>query len=572
MLLSLYAKNFALIHELRVEFGSGLNIITGETGAGKSILIGALGSILGDNLKKEIIRFGQEKCIIEAEFDKNYSNELLLLFQNKNIDVDENGILIRREITSAGRSRCFVNDSPVSLTTLVELGNFLVDLHGQHQHQLLLQTRRHIDYLDDFGQFEELKEKVKKTFSDFVAKQKELTDLLTNQIKLVQTRDQLEFQLLEIEKINPQINEDNVLQSEEKILKNSELLFETCSSLLNDLYEKDGSVLEVLKKSEQSFSTLLEIDSTFNNYKKECLDSRLILDELINSLRDYLEGISFEPARLESIRLRLAELNGIKKKFGGTIDAILEFQEKARQELDLIENLDDKIETLQNEIENRRNLLQKYVFELSDIRQLEGSKISELVAIELAQLGMPFSSFKISQTRKEADKEPFVKEGPQSIKVSANGIDNIEFLISTNEGEELKPLAAIASGGEISRIMLALKTLLAKADKVPVLVFDEIDIGISGRTAQAVGRKLRKLATSHQVVCITHLPQIASMAQNHFLVEKSSDGTQTKSFIRKLDNNERTKQVAQLFGGDTVTEAHLLSATELIKESENLAL
>jgi DNA repair protein RecN (Recombination protein N) len=571
MLRSLYAKNFALIHELRVNFGDGLNIITGETGAGKSILIGALGGILGEKLKKDIIRSGQEKCILEAEFQLDYPDEIDLLFQENDIEVGDNYIIIRREINSSGKSRCFINDSPVPLSILVDLGNLLVDLHGQHQHQLLLQTRRHIDYLDNFGQFFELKEKVKNNFEDLLSVQKELKELVAKEQTIIQTRDLLEFQLREVDKISPQINEDEGLENEEKILKNSELLFDQCSLLLKDLYEKDGSVSEVLRKSEQSFSTLGEIDTKFNSYKKECQESRLILDEVINSLREYTEGISFDPARLENIRLRLAELNGLKKKYGGTIDAILEFQNKARQELDLIENLNNKIEDSQNDIEMKRTQLYNYALELSEKRNQNGLKINDLVSAELAQLGMPHSQFKIEKTKIKAVKEPFVKDGAEEIKVSASGIDKIEFLITTNSGEDLKPLAAIASGGEISRIMLALKTLLAHVDTVPVLVFDEIDIGISGRIAQAVGRKLRTLGTSFQVICITHLPQIASLAQHHFLVEKFTDGTETKTNIRKLENRERTEQIAQLFGGEKVTEAHLLSASELIKESEDLA-
>lgn len=571
MLKSLYAKNFALISEVQVTFEKGLNVITGETGAGKSILLGALGGILGDKMGKDMIRSGEEKCILEAELDNLNSDELNKIFLENDIEYDDNGILIRREISQNGRSRSFVNDTPVPLSVLVDIGDLLVDLHGQHQHQLLLQTRRHIDYLDAYGIDSSLLSNVKRAYSDFIETRHQLEELRRKEQQLIQSRDLLQFQLKEISAVDPQPGEDEELEGEERILRNAELLYELCNSLLFELYEKEGSVSEVLRKSEQNLNKLADIDPAFASMKKECFDSRIVIDELANSLRNYIEGITFDPGRLENIRQRLASLSGLKKKYHGTIDAILQHKEKAARELALIENLDDKIVELENEIEKKRTVLAQLCKTLSEKRRATGKELAAAVTEHLFGLGMPNARFETSQTFKGTEKDNYIIIDGERIEVGPKGIDKIEFIISTNPGEELKPLSHVASGGEISRIMLALKALLARADQIPVLVFDEIDIGISGRIAQAVGKSLRRLAGTHQVICITHLPQIASMAHHHFLVEKRVEGNATKTNIRKLDDNERVHQVAQLFGGETVTDAHILSAAELIKEAENFA-
>ncbi|NIA31536.1 MAG: DNA repair protein RecN, partial [Actinobacteria bacterium] len=302
-----------------------------------------------------------------------------------------------------------------------------------------------------------------------------------------------------------------------------------------------------------------------------CENARIIIDEMANSLQQYSGAITFDPQRLENIRLRLAVLAGLKKKYGGTIDAILESKASAENELSLIENIDGKLEATQQAIDHERNSLGKLSLLLSEKRSAAAQKLAKNVSEELANLGMPKAQFIVSQRYNESIRAHFVTVNERRVEVRAKGIDKIEFLISANPGEEVKPLSSVASGGEISRIMLALKSLLAEIDKVPVLIFDEIDIGISGRIAQAVGRSLRKLAFSHQLVCITHLPQIASMAHHHFLVEKKDDGMKTQTTIRKLLQEERPVQIAQLFGGEHVTDAHLQSASDLIKESENLA-
>jgi len=573
MLKSLYAKNYALIDEIRVGFGSGLNIITGETGAGKSILLGALGAILGERLSKDIIRSGAEKVVIEGEFDIAAAEDLAGFFRQHDLEGNDEEIIVRREVSVSGKNRCFVNDTPVSSEILQSLGDLLVDLHGQHEHQLLLQVPRHIRYLDDFAQLPEQRAMLKENYDRLVSLAKQLQDLLSRQDELEKSKDFLQFQLSEIAAVDPQADEDEDLKEEERILHNAELLAERTAALFQQLYEGEGSVSEVLGKTLNDLAYLGQIDKRFIGLHAECESAKIAVDEVAAALQNYCGAIDFDTNRLENIRQRLALLSGLKKKYGGTIAAVLEHKTKTAQELGLIENLQGEIERLSAQIEIERTTLRQLSLDASKVRASVARELSEKVVDELAQLGMPNANFKVLQEYKNASQQSqFVDIDGQAVQVTPSGIDQIEFLISANPGEAPKPLAKIASGGEISRVMLALKSLLAKADKVPVMIFDEIDLGISGRIAQAVGKSLRKLAQSHQVICITHLPQIASMADHHYLVEKVADKTETFTTIRKLSEPERTEQIARLFGGEVVTQAHLMSAAELIKEAEGVSL
>ncbi len=573
MLKSLYAKNYALIDEIRVEFNSGLNIITGETGAGKSILLGALSAILGERLSKDIIRSGAEKVVIEGEFHIPLSDDYADFLRKHDLESNDDEIIVRREINVSGKSRCFINDSPVSLELLQSMGDLLVDLHGQHQHQLLLQVPRHVRYLDDFAHLAEQQVHLNENYHRLVSLAKQLQNLLNREEELKKSKDYLEFQFSEIAALDPQFDEDETLKEEEGILRNAELLAERTGALFQRLYEGEGSVSEVLDKALNDLAYLSQIDKSFIGLQSECENAKIAVDEIATALQNYCGAIDFDTNRLESIRQRLALLSGLKKKYGGTIAAMLEHKTKAAQELGLIENLQGEIDRLSAQIEIERTTLRQLSLDVSRIRASAAQQLSQKVVDELARLGMPNANFKVLQEYKNATRQSqFVVIEGQHVQVTPNGIDQVEFLISANPGEGPKPLAKIASGGEISRVMLALKTLLAEADKVPVLIFDEIDLGISGRIAQAVGRSLRKLAQSHQVICITHLPQIASMADHHYLVEKLAGRTETFTTIRKLAEPERTEQIARLFGGEVVTQAHLLSAAELIKEAEGATL
>lgn len=571
MLKSLYVKNYVLIDELRIEFGEGLNIITGETGAGKSILVDAFGAVLGETLSKDAIRRGASKAIFEAQFELDAAQPIKNVLLQYDIDDDDTQLIVRRELNASGRSRAFVNDSPVSLSMLAELGDLLVDLHGQHEHQLLLKSGKHIDYLDAFAGHTDLLLKMREAYKNLKAAQKESVALEEKQRQSNQARDLLMFQHNEIAAVEPEAGEDEALAQEELILRNAELLFEKSNALYEQLYNRDGAVAEVLRAAEKQLDDLQQIDSGFTSLRSECENARIIIDDIANALQKYAGDITFDAERLENIRQRLSLLNGLKKKYGGSLAAVLAHQEKVNNELLLLENLSEAIEQLHIRMEEQRRELGKLAAMASENRRAGAAKLGEQVTHELAQLGMPKAEFKVSQQSRETENATFVTIEGQNFRISAKGIDEIEFVIQPNPGEALKPLASIASGGEISRVMLALKTLLAESDQVPVLVFDEIDAGISGRVAQSVGLSLRRLAKGRQIISITHLPQIASMAQHHYLVEKQMDAGHTRSLIRRLEDDERKEHIARLFGGETVTQAHLDSAQDLIREAEMLS-
>jgi len=566
MLKSLYIKDYALVDDLRVDFKSGLNIITGETGAGKSIIVGAMAVILGDKFEKDVIRTGATKTILEGEFTLPESSELSSFLKDNDLTWENNFVIIRRELNESGRSRSFINDTPVPINVLETLGNFLVDLHGQHQHQLLLQVSRHIDYLDEFAELADEVHTVRVGYQKYIELTKRFKELQEHGNELKQKTDLFSFQLNEIKSVNPYPNEDEELKKEEIILKNSEILYESTKALFGILYESDGSVSEVLKKALLKLEELAGIDERFNSIKSECENAGIIIDEISNSLGDYNSKINFDSVRLEEIRQRLALLTGLKKKYGGTINTILEQKENLEHELQLIDNLDEEIASIKHKVDEQLEFIKNKSIELSEKRRITADQLSNKVKEELSQLGMTNAKFNIFDSYKEITEGHFVEIDGRRIQISSKGIDQVEFLISANPGENLKPLASVASGGEISRIMLALKTLLAEADKVPVLIFDEIDIGISGRIAQAVGKSLRKLSQSHQIICITHLPQIASSGHQQYLVEKIMSDCKTITTIRELSKEERIEQIARLIGGEIITNAHLSSAIELINE------
>jgi DNA repair protein RecN (Recombination protein N) len=568
MLKTLHIRNFVLLDELTIEFHAGLNIITGETGAGKSILIGALGGLLGERISKEIVRSGADKAVIEGEFDLAEIPAVIEFLQAQDIESQPDSVILRREMSASGKGRCFVNDQPVPVAVLEALGNLLVDLHGQHEHQLLLQPIHHGQYLDAYLNLDGRLAELAGALAGFNALLHELQSLQERAAAAKQKRDYLQYQLGEIDAVNPSAGEDEELKQEEHILKHSEVIFEKTRALFQKLYESEGSVSEGLATAATTLDELAQIDPRFQAMTAECQNARIMVDELAAGLRSYHEGITFDPDRLEKIRVRMSSLAGLKKKFGGQLDHVLEQREKIRQEIDLVDNLDERLASLREELEKQRGHLGKMCQEISRHRSDAVAGFSKQVMALLAPLGMEKAKFDVALHRLETATEPYVRVDGKNYRVISGGLEQIEFMMATNPGEGFKPLSSIASGGEISRVMLALKTLLAEVDRVPVLVFDEIDIGISGRIALAVGKSLRRLSKRHQILCITHLPQIAGMAHYHYLVEKTADDKSTRTTISRLAESERIDQIARLFGGEQVTDASRQSARELVAEAE----
>jgi DNA repair protein RecN (Recombination protein N) len=571
MLKTLLIKNYALIEEIEIEFESGLNIITGETGAGKSILIDALSLVLGDRASSDVIRKGADRAIVEAVFGIAGNKRVSTFVESQDLE-RSNDLILRRELSAKGHNRCFVNDTPVPLSVLQAVGDLLVDLHGQHDHQSLLRTETHIDLLDDFGGLAGLKEEYGASFERLTTLFSFLEELQAKERQLRERKDLYEFQIQEIDSLAPQLGEEDALERELKILENSEKLFEATSNLHKMLYEGEQAVYDQLVLARNQLEDLTRIDSSFEEIKNECASAVAIVSEVSKFVQSYNSKVEFNPERLEQIRDRLGKLALLKKKYGGSVDAVIEHRDNIGREFELAENFEGEIKKLTETIEEERKECSAAAQRLSAKRREHVGKINSSVAAELAKLGIANARFDVKVENNPMERthgasqtqRAYVKLGRDFFHASPKGIDTVEFYISTNLGEDLKPLVKVASGGEISRIMLALKSILAKSERLPLLIFDEIDVGVSGRIALSVGKSLRSLSQFHQVVAITHLPQIAGLADTHFVVEKVEREKRTRTRLRKLDLEERVREVAKLMSGTQITEAGLKGARELM--------
>ncbi len=574
MLKSLSIRNYALIEQLELEFGSGLNIITGETGAGKSIIIDALNLILGERADSEEVRSGAEKSIVEGIFTISGNRRVQQLILEAGVAEERSGkapdeIIVRREVNQKGQSRAFVDDTPVPVSQLKQIGDLLVDLHGQHEHQSLLRPETHIDLLDDFGGLENLIRDFREAFRELESKLESLKELITRRDALDEKRELYSFQIKEIDSINPVPGEIDKLESELKILENSERLYEATAKLYEILYDGEGSIHDQLVKVRNQLQDLSEIDKSFESTRAESESAKAVIDEITRSVQSYSSRIDFNPQRLEEIRERLGTLTMFKKQYGGSLEAAIEYREKIGREFALAENFDEEIQKLEAGAESARSTVSEIAERLSSKRREVADRVMKSIIGILDEIGIDKASFEIEITNVEFKGDggrlrPLVKLGNIFYETTGRGFDSVEFFVSTNIGEEPRPLAKVASGGEISRIMLALKTILAKSDRLPLLVFDEIDTGISGRIAAKVGKSLKNLSGFHQIITITHLPQIAGLADVHFRVEKIVKGKRAVTKVTKLSDEERVLEVAKLLSGDDVTQASISGAKELI--------
>lgn len=565
MLKSLLIKDYALIENIHVEFGKGLNIITGETGAGKSILIDAMGLLLGERASVEVVRKGSDKSVVEGIFEIEGNKKVQNLLTENEIEFSGE-LIVRREVSLKGTNRCFLNDTPVTLNLIKEAGDLLVDLHGQHEHQSLLRVETHIEMLDDSAGHKNLIDDYKGRYSGLNSFLGELKDLLQKENRLKEKRDLYEFQIKEIDDVSPDVNEDEKLESELKILENSERLLSTASEIYQLIYENEDSVLGRMSEIRNKLNELSKIDPSFLEKVNESESVIAILNDISAFVRSYKDRIDIDPENLEKIRLRLGSINLLKKKYGGSLNTVLEHREKIGTEFNLAQNFSSKIESLRSEIEIVRKECGLLAKKISTSRKSAAKKVKKETEEALKTLGIPDSCFEIKIENEPADasSENFIIAEGRKYKCDSNGFDIVEFFVSTNIGEDPKPLVKVASGGEISRIMLALKSILARTDKLPILIFDEIDTGVSGRIALKVGQALKSLASFHQIIAITHLPQIAGLSDFHFAVEKKKSGERVVSSIRLLNNDERINEVAKLISGEKITEAALNGARELI--------
>jgi DNA repair protein RecN (Recombination protein N) len=569
MIEELYISNVALIDELQLECSSGLNIFTGETGAGKSVILNAVGLALGERSTAGIVRDGATNAKIQIAIALPPDHPVWDGFNDSEfadaLDAEET-LVLSRQINASGRSRCHTNGQLVSLTFLSAIGDLLVDIHGQHAHQSLFRSETHLDLLDTFGKHEALKAEVSKKYDELRTAQAQLADFSQTLRAAMQEKDLLEFQLEELEEAQLQEGEEEDLINERHLLSNAETLFESANQLYEQLYGGDlseSSTLDGLKIASRTISKLCELDGSLSELNGRFESTVYELEDIAYQIRDYRDKIEFNPHRLSEVEERLDVIHRLKRKYGDSISDILAYQAQASQKLEDLQFGSERIEELKDQIHGVTQGAQKLAIELSKKRRETATQLESLIERELQTLGMEKAVFQILVSPIESAEGPLEIEGKR-YELRTDGMDEIEFFISPNVGSEPKPLAKIASGGEISRVMLALKTVLAQIDLIPTMIFDEIDAGIGGRTADIVGQKLKELSRFRQVFCITHLPQIARFADQHFRVEKSVEGDRTTITAKLLTQEERVEEVARMHGGEA-TVTTLAHARELLK-------
>jgi DNA repair protein RecN (Recombination protein N) len=544
MLRELRVTNYAIIDSLTLEFGPGLNILTGETGAGKSIIIGALGIALGERAYTDTIKTGKAEASVQALFDIP-SHPVL---EKMGIASDE-GIVIRRNISSSGKGRAYINDSIVNVQSLAELGRSLVDIHGQHEHQSLLTSENQMKLLDQFGGLEEECETVSSLHRDVQALRRRLDGLRTGERERAQKIDILRFQAQEIENASLSPDEDKALEEERRILSNLSRLNELSESSYALLYSGEGSTSETLTSAASTVKEVVSIDQEAEEALRIIEEALPLVEEASLSLRKLGDKYQLDPARLEEVESRMDLITRLKRKYGETVEAVMAYREEALKELSDIENTGEAAEELEEKLQSKEPFLRQAAESLSRKRKESAGRVEGAVNRVLKGLALEKSEFRITVTE---------------VPLSSVGMDAVEFLFTAHRGEALRPLHRVASGGELSRVMLAIKSVLRAADRIPVLIFDEVDAGIGGRTAQNVADKLREISSAHQVLCITHLPQIASLAEHHFLIEKKETSGRVRVTIRELTGDKRQEEIARMLGGD-VTEKSLEHARELIE-------
>lgn len=550
MLSELRIRNFALIDELSVRLGPGLNVLTGETGAGKSIIVGALSLLLGERATAEVVRAGAERASVEGLFEVGDSPELVRWLDEQGVEVDDGLLHLKREVAVEGRNRAWINGSPATAGTLGQIGAALVSLHGQHEHQTLLRRDEQRAILDAYAGNEESTRRVADAHAALRDVRRRIEELERLRSESAQRADYLRFQVDEIESAELHPGEEEELLAEERRLAHAEELMSLSASLADAISNDDEALLLRVGALRRAIDQLVRIDREQEPLGELFDTAYYALEEIGSRMADYATRVEHDPARLDEVRRRQDLIFRLGSKYGGSIPAILEVARGARAELERIENADWELSALQTEEEGAREALTAAAGELTARRAEAATKLGGEVGHILPQLGMEGGRF-------EAMLLPLREPGPA-------GSEEVEFRVSLNRGFEPKPLAQVASGGELSRVMLALKTVLARQDAVPTLVFDEVDAGIGGTVALQVGEKMREVAESHQVFAITHLPQIASRAQTHLLVRKGERGGITTTEVEELGSADRVREVARMLGGDPESEVSRRHAEELL--------
>lgn len=570
MLTELSIRNLAVIEHVHIRFKAGFHVLTGETGAGKSIIIDALTLIVGGRGSSELVRYGADKAEIEAMFELPSTHPVWHTLTELGISADASEhLLIRREITATGKSSSRINGQLVNLTMLRKTGEWLVNIHGQHEHQSLLNVDEHIHSLDLFGdsEVEAAKKNYQASYDQYMKLQKELRELQETSKQALQMLDLYRFQIDEISAAKLKMGEDETLIEEKRKLANAEKLFQSSSEAYDFLYATNRG-LDAAGKAVSRLQDIVQLDPTkLSPLLEQAQSAYYQMEDAAYQLRDYRDGIEFNPSRLDFIEQRLDMVTSLRRKYGENIKEILVYLDKIKSEVDTIENKDEHIRKLEDKLVAEEKQLGVAALDLSNLRKGIAEQLAGQIEHELRDLQMERTQFRV-QVEQTLDERGILVEG-NKVRYSRQGIDQIEFLMAPNPGEPLRGLSKIASGGELSRIMLAMKTIFARIDQIPVLVFDEVDTGVSGRAAQAIAEKMSALSTNCQVFSITHLPQVASFADVHFYIRKEVDQERTFTRVQDMPDSGRIEELARMLGGVEVTETTLHHAGEMLTMARN---
>lgn len=552
MLINLHIENVAVIERADVEFGPGFNVLTGETGAGKSMIIDSLGAVLGGRASREIVRHGADRAVVSAVFNSGAAAKWCA---ENDIEADDE-IIIQRRITAEGKSSCRINGMPVTVQQLRTVGALLLDIHGQNDGRQLLDESRHLDYLDSFGCLDELKGQYSRLYESYRDIEKEIERLGMDELEKARLTENLQYQIQELEAADIRVGEEDELNSQRSLMKNSGKLTEALDSAYQALYDGSENAVSLASDAEAYVGHAAAYAPELDDTLKVITDARFMLEDAAERISDLRRNLDFSPEEYDRIESRLSQLRKLERKYGLDEAAMLEHLETCRERLNEIEYARDMIIKLKKQLGSAEKLLLEKGAELTSARKTVAERLSGMVEAELKYLSMPSVRF-------VARVEPLAGRG-----FGSTGCDEVRFFMSANAGEEPGRISKIASGGELSRIMLAMKSVLAKRDVVDSLVFDEIDTGVSGIAAQRVGEKIGQMSAEKQIICITHLPQIAAMADTHFNIKKTEANGKTYTHVTRLDREGRLGELARLYGGDVITKTTLLSAEEQLSAAE----
>lgn len=551
MLKQLYIKNFTLIDELNIQMHPGFSVITGETGAGKSIILGAIGLLLGNRADSKSIKAGRDRCVIEAHFDLS-KYDMQQFFTDNDIDEDLSDTIIRRELTAAGKSRAFINDTPVSLTKMRELGEQLVDIHSQHQNLLLQKEDFQLNVVDIIAQDEKQRKNYEAAYNQYKQANQKLNALKAEIEKNRENEDFLRFQFKELDEAQLQNGEQEELEQEYEMLSHSEDIKTALYQADNHLSGDDGNIIERLKQASEQLANIKDVYPEVTELLERIDSSYIELKDIAQEINGLTDHVEFDPARLETINERLDKLNSLQQKFHvRDLGELIETYHQLKEQLSHIDHSDEDVEALEQEVAQLLEKAQKQAKELTAIRTKAAKKVEEEMKQRLIPLGIPNVRFSISLTEKP---------------LSHDGGDKVSFLFSANKSTPLQPVTQVASGGEIARVMLSLKAMISGAVKLPTIIFDEIDTGVSGKIAEKMAQIMVEMGNhERQVLSITHLPQIAAMGSHHYKVSKEETDKGTISRMTELSQQERVQEIAQMLSGSDVSEAALANAKELLK-------